>query len=253
MCLCSCCCDHVLRVSLLSASLGLWKALLKWNELLLLYVSSIKKCKPHANNMRHIFTAELKRCVCVRMFRPLVCLWLRSLSYFLQPQPFTLMWPSTAALCLPPHLYVFALLWNISPLLSPIFSHFPASHSSFDCQLALLAAASFFDPPLLTQSLNTFNLLSSFLICHSIHPVLPFIISPYLPLPSVLLLAVSLSEGWIQGSSFSILSITHTHIPHALTAKCVCRLHMLILIYACFFVISCFCMKLLCVHSCQCV
>lgn len=143
----------------------------------------------------------------------------------------------------------FLLSWA----LSPIFSRFPASHSSFDCQLALLAAASFFDPPLLTQSLNTFNLLSSFLICHSIHPVLPFIISPYLPLPSVLLLAVSLSEGWIQGSSFSILSITHTHIPHALTAKCVCRLHMLILIYACSFVISCFCMKLLCVHSCQCV
>lgn len=85
----------------------------------------------------------------------------------------------------------------LSSLLSPTFSRLSASHSSFDCQLASLAAASFFDPPLLSQSLNTFNLLSSSLICHSIHPVLPFIISPYLPLPSVLLmLSACLKDGF---------------------------------------------------------
>lgn len=94
--------------------------------------------------------------------------------------------------------------------LSPTFSRFSASHSSFDCQLASLATASFFDPPLLSQSFNTFNLLSSSLICHSIHPVLPFIISPYRPPPSVLLLlSACLKDGFKDPFSSSYTVCSH--------------------------------------------
>lgn len=81
-------------------------------------------------------------------------------------------------------------LWDLLYLAS-------GSHFSFDCQLASFSTAYFFDPPLFSQPLNTFNLLSSSLICHSIHPVLPFIISPYHPLPSVLLLlSACLKDGF---------------------------------------------------------
>lgn len=140
----------------------------------------------------------------VRMNNPPVssfCLAFRSLSSLLHPWPSTLMWPSSAActvsLASPFHVCSPFKHILLSSALSPIFSRFSASHSSFDCQLASLSAASFFDPPLLSKSLNTFNLLSSSLICHSIHPVLPFIISPYRPPPSVLLLlSARLKDGF---------------------------------------------------------
>lgn len=101
--------------------------------------------------------------------------------------------------------------------LSPIFPHLSASHSSFDCQLASLSAASFFDPPLLSQSLNTFNLLSSSLICHSIHSALPFIISPYRLPPSVLLLlSACLKDGFkdpLSPLSPSSQKLIHSYTP----------------------------------------
>lgn len=55
-----------------------------------------------------------------------------------------------------------------------------------------------FDPPLLFQGLNTFNLLSFFLIFHFIHPVLSVIISlSHPPPPVLLLLLVFLNNGSI--------------------------------------------------------
>lgn len=123
-----------------------------------------------------------------------------SLSLFLQLQPFALMWPAAAAGKLFPHLYLSVPLFkhSSSPQSWALLSfRLSLSHFSFDRQLASLAPASFFDPTLLSQPLNTFNLLSSSLICHSIHPMLPFIIWPYLLLPSVLLLlSACLRDGF---------------------------------------------------------
>ena len=120
----------------------------------------------------------------------------------------------------------------LSSALSPIFSRHSASQSSFDCLLAFLFATSFFDPPLLSQSLNTFNLLSSSLICHSIHCVLPFIISPYRPPPSVLLLSACLNDGFKDPLSplspsqyliYSILALLNVCVGFVLTCVVLCN------------------------------
>ena len=120
------------------------------------------------------------------------------------------------------HLYLSALFSHISPathfpLLSsePYFLSPPCFSFLFECQLAALSAASFFDPPLLSQSLNTFNLLSSSLICHSIHSVLPFIISPYRPPPSVLLLLSACLDGRMDSRIVFLLFPFHS-IAHIL-------------------------------------
>lgn len=119
------------------------------------------------------------------------------------------------------HLYLSALLSRIPPTThSPLLSSEPYFLSPlcfsflFECQLAALAA-SFFDPPLLSQSLNTFNLLSSSLICHSIHSVLPFIISPYRPPPSVLLLLSACLDGRMDSRFVFLLFPLHS-IAHIL-------------------------------------
>lgn len=128
-------------------------------------------------------------------------------------------------------------LWNASPLpvcslfkhlsyntlssaLSPLFSYFSDSHSSF-AKLPYSLPTSFFCPPLLYQPLNIFNLLSSSLICYTIHPMLTFIISPYRPLPSVLLLSACLTNGFKEPLSplFSI-SIARTLYASTLESMC---------------------------------
>lgn len=116
-----------------------------------------------------------------------------SSSTHLHVWPFSLMWPSSAASPLPvSSLFKHPPLNSEPDFLSPLCFSF-----LFSLPACLTLSASFFDPPLLSQSLNTFNLLSSSLICHCIHPMLPFIISPYRPPPSVLLLlSACLKDGF---------------------------------------------------------
>lgn len=146
------------------------------------------------------------------------------------------MWPS-AALCLSPHLYLSALLLNIPSLLcaepyflSPLCLSFLLLLSTCPTRCCFFLRLS---SPLRVTQYFQFTLLLSNLPLHSSHALLHYLpLSPPAFCPS---LALGLSEGWIQGSSFSLDSIAHTHIPFALTLKCMCRLCTVILSHGCFF------------------
>lgn len=113
----------------------------------------------------------------LRKFCPLVQVtWSLCQVLILLPPPSALRFDVVLGFMMP-HLYL-SVLSNIFPLLIAEPHFFCASHFSFDCQLASLSAASFFDTPLLSQPLNTFNLLSSSLICRSILPILPSLSAP---------------------------------------------------------------------------
>lgn len=153
--------------------------------------------------------------------------------------------PPQPALCLPPHLHLSVLLSNIPPLLTaePYF----LSSLCFSFLLWLptcLTRCCFFlrpSTPLPVTQYFQFTLLLSNLPLHSSRAPLHYLpLSPFAFCPPF---AVGLSEGWIQGSSFSLHSIAHTHIPHALTVKCVCGLCTLILTYGCFCAAPCFCIS----------
>lgn len=151
-----------------------------------------------------------------------------------QPQPanssftFTSLFPF---LNIPPHLR--AEPYFLSPLAFSFLLWPPTclTHSSFFLQP--------YTPVPATQYFQ-FTLLLSNLPLHSSHAPLHYLaLSPSSFCPP---LAVGLSEGWIQGSSFSLNSITHTPTPHVLIVKCVFGLFTLIFSYRYFSTALWFCM-----------
>lgn len=96
---------------------------------------------------------------------------IRPWAFFLHPQLFTL------KLSLAGRYLTFTYLFSFNTPTPPRWALFIL------CFLFLFWLPTYFTllllaPPLLFQPLNTFNLLSSSLICHSIHPTLPSLSAP---------------------------------------------------------------------------